>query len=52
MVSAHGSRYERKHANIGEYNGTYFETKNAAPFEHWLAEQMDLITTYEKDKYN
>ena len=41
-----------KHANIGEYNGTYFETKNAAPFEHWLAEQMDLITVYEKDKYN
>lgn len=41
-----------KHANIGQYDGTYFETKNAAPFERWLAEQMDLITVYEKDKYN
>ncbi|WP_107924169.1 hypothetical protein [Lysinibacillus parviboronicapiens] len=41
-----------KHANIGQYNGTYFETKNATPFEHWLAEQMDTITVYEKDKYN
>jgi len=41
-----------KHATIGQYNGTYFETKNATPFEHWLAEQMDLITLYEKDKYN
>jgi len=41
-----------KHATIGQYNGTYFETKNATPFEHWLAEQMDLITVYEKDKYN
>ncbi|MUT65691.1 hypothetical protein [Paenibacillus sp. NEAU-GSW1] len=41
-----------KHANIGQYDGTYFETKKAAPFEIWLAEQMDLITVYEKDKYN
>ncbi|MDQ0063277.1 hypothetical protein [Paenibacillus harenae] len=41
-----------KHANIGQYDGTYFETENAAPFERWLAEQMDLITVYEKDKYN
>jgi len=41
-----------KHANLGQYNGTYFETKNATPFEHWLAEQMDMITVYEKEKYN
>lgn len=41
-----------KHANIGQYNGTFFETKNASPFEHWLAEQMDTITVYEKNKYN
>lgn len=41
-----------KHRDIGDYEGTYFETKKAAPFEYWLAEQMDLITAYEKDKYN
>jgi len=41
-----------KHANIGQYNGTFFETKNASPFEYWLAEQMDTITIYEKNKYN
>ncbi|KPN89464.1 hypothetical protein [Lysinibacillus sp. ZYM-1] len=41
-----------KHANIGQYNGTFFETKGATPFEYWLAEQMDLITVYEKNKYN
>ncbi|MFJ7367926.1 hypothetical protein ACIQVU_00545 [Lysinibacillus sp. NPDC098008] len=41
-----------KHAAIGQYNGTFFETKDATPFEHWLAEQMDVITVYEKEKYN
>lgn len=41
-----------KHANIGQYDGTFFETRDAAPFERWLAEQMDLITVYEKNKYN
>ncbi|MCT1540314.1 MULTISPECIES: hypothetical protein [Lysinibacillus] len=41
-----------KHANIGQYNGTFFETKGASPFEHWLAEQMDVVSVYEKEKYN
>ncbi|WP_042478080.1 hypothetical protein [Bacillus ndiopicus] len=41
-----------KHASIGQYSGTYFETKDASPFEYWLAEQMDLVTMYEKEKYN
>lgn len=40
------------HANIGEYEGTYFETKGAKPFEHWLAQQMDHITTYEMQQYH
>lgn len=38
--------------DVGDYNGTYFETKNANPFEHWLAQQMDEITTYEIENYN
>lgn len=41
-----------KHSGLGQYEGVYFETKDAAPFERWLAEQMDLITSYEKEKYN
>ncbi|GLC89755.1 hypothetical protein [Lysinibacillus piscis] len=41
-----------KHTALGQYDGNYFETKDAAPFEHWLAEQMDFITTYEMKKYN
>ncbi|WP_235440037.1 hypothetical protein [Paenibacillus sp. DMB20] len=39
------------HADIGEYDGTYFETKGAKPFEHWLAQQMDLIVQYEVKHY-
>ena len=41
-----------KHHDLGDYSGTYFETKEASAFEYWLAEQMDLITAYEYDQYN
>ena len=40
------------HSSIGDYNGTYFETKGAKPFEYWLAQQMDTIAKYEKENYN
>ncbi|VEF49512.1 glycosyl transferase family protein [Bacillus freudenreichii] len=40
-----------KHSNLGDYNGKYFETKNAEAFEYWLAEQMEFITQYEVDHY-
>lgn len=40
-----------KHATIGQYDGVYFETKNASPFEYWIAEQMDYITQYEQKNY-
>nr|WP_106784098.1 hypothetical protein [Lysinibacillus timonensis] len=40
------------HKDIGQYEGIYFETKNAPPFEYWLAEQMDYITQYEYNQYN
>ncbi|MDR7855226.1 hypothetical protein [Tissierella sp.] len=39
------------HASIGDYKGKYFETIDAAPFEYWLAEQMDIITQYEIENY-
>jgi hypothetical protein len=40
------------HASIGDYNGTYFETKGAKPFEYWLAQQMDIIAEYEMERYH
>lgn len=42
----------KKYAGIGEYNGTFFETKKAAPFEYWLAEQLDFMMSYEYDAYH
>ncbi len=40
------------HASIGDYNGKYFETKGAKPFEYWLAQQMDIIAEYEMERYH
>jgi hypothetical protein len=40
------------HSSVGEYNGNYFETKDAKPFEHFLAQQMDIIAEYELENYN
>ncbi|NLO32837.1 MAG: hypothetical protein GX117_05695 [Candidatus Hydrogenedentes bacterium] len=37
--------------DTGTYQGTLFETKGGAAFEHWLAKQMDLLTAYEMEKY-
>lgn len=42
----------KQYASIGDYNGNYFETKDAQPFENWLAQQMDYITKYEVDQYH
>lgn len=39
------------HEAIGQYDGQYFKTENATPFEYWLAENMDYITKYEYDHY-
>ncbi len=40
------------HSSVGDYNGKFFETKGAKPFEYWLAQQMDTIAEYEMDHYN
>ncbi|PIC80349.1 hypothetical protein CSV75_00700 [Sporosarcina sp. P18a] len=37
--------------DLGEYNGKYFETKGAAAFEYWLAEQMDILVSHEVSNY-
>lgn len=42
-----------KHSNdVGDYAGTFFETKDAQPFESWLAQLMDELTQYELDEYD
>lgn len=33
------------------YQGTYFKTKDASPFESWLALKMDETAKYEADNY-
>ncbi|WP_043931423.1 hypothetical protein [Bacillus sp. EB01] len=40
-----------KHKNMKQFNGTYFKTNNASPFEIWLAEIMDYAVAYETEKY-
>lgn len=39
------------HEGMADYDGTYFKTENAEPFEIWLAQQMDVLTEYEMDHY-
>ncbi|MGJ7919821.1 hypothetical protein [Neobacillus sp. LXY-4] len=34
------------------YNGQFFQTKDAAPFESWLAQMLDFTTQYETDRYH
>jgi hypothetical protein len=41
-----------KNAKIGQWNGKYFYTENASPFENWLAQMMDFAASYETEKYN
>jgi hypothetical protein len=41
----------KKHAQIGQYSGRYMYTKEANPFEHWLALHMDELAVYEADQY-
>lgn len=43
---------DEKHDDIGEYDGTYFTTENATPFEHWLAARLDDVATYEHKQYD
>lgn len=40
-----------KHKGMENYNGRYFRTENAQPFEIWLADKMESIAVYESDRY-
>lgn len=41
----------KKHANMNQYKGQYIQTTKAVGFELWMAEQMDVLTTYEATEY-
>lgn len=39
------------HQGVTSYDGTYYQTENTAPFETWIAKQLDFISVYEYDTY-
>lgn len=39
------------HSGKAQFNGEFFETKDASPFEIWLAEQFEFTASYEKEQY-
>ncbi|HSP22287.1 MAG TPA: hypothetical protein VLQ20_08155 [Planococcus sp. (in: firmicutes)] len=42
---------KKKHAGLGQYEGTFVETEQAEPMEIWLASQMDRMMVYEAEEY-
>lgn len=40
-----------QNADLGDYQGQYFETTDASPMEHFLADNMDYTMAYEIDNY-
>ncbi|MER2191898.1 MAG: hypothetical protein ABS951_13135 [Solibacillus sp.] len=40
-----------KYSGKAQFNGQYFTTKDAAPFEIWIAEQMEFTAKYEAENY-
>lgn len=42
----------KKYSGKAQFDGDYFMTKNAEPFEIWLAEQMEFTAKYEAETYN
>jgi hypothetical protein len=41
-----------KHKGKPDFNGRYFQTEQASPFEAWLASTMDEVAAYETDHYH
>ena len=39
------------HSDAGQFEGTYYRTEDASPFEHWLAQKMEFATRYEHENY-
>lgn len=40
------------HQGMADFDGRFFQTKGAQPFEVWVAEQMEFLVNYERDKYS
>ncbi|MHC0036867.1 hypothetical protein [Pseudoneobacillus sp. C159] len=40
-----------KNKKVGQWNGRYFVTESASPFEIWLAQMMDYTASYEAEHY-
>ncbi|OVE86383.1 hypothetical protein B2G88_00805 [Natronolimnobius baerhuensis] len=43
---------DEKHDGLEEYEGTYFTTEDATPFEHWMGARLDDVATYEDEQYD
>ncbi|MBO9598427.1 MAG: hypothetical protein J7559_11510 [Cohnella sp.] len=41
-----------KHSGTDDFEGRYFETKQASPFENWLAGTMEETVSYEASRYS
>jgi hypothetical protein len=41
----------KKNKDIGQWEGTYFQTTNGSPFEVWLAQMMEYAASYETKQY-
>lgn len=41
-----------KHDGVGQFEGTYYGTVDAKPFEHWLAKKMEFATHYDHTVYD
>ncbi len=39
------------HSKTGEFEGVYYSTEDASPFEHWIAEKMEFATAYDYGTY-
>lgn len=40
-----------RHNDETSYDGNFYRTENASPFETWIARQLDFISTYEYETY-
>ncbi|WP_137289170.1 hypothetical protein [Natronorubrum halophilum] len=43
---------DKKHDGLREYEGSYFTTENATPFEQWLGARLDDAAAYEHEHYD
>lgn len=42
----------KKHQGMPDFNGQYFQTELASPFEVWLAGTMDNVVSYETEQFH